>query len=166
MIQYIIRRMLVLIPTLIVTTIVIFAIIQLTPGDPIQRFESPENPLTEEERARLYARYGLDKPLPMQYLNWAQRVFTGDLGESFNWNQPVWNLVAKRVPQTVELAGLSLLLSLILAVPIGTLSAIKQYSWVDNTITFFQLLVRAAADRAVLGDAGLAAHGAVRTHGL
>ncbi len=140
MIQYIVRRMLVLIPTLIVTTIVIFAIIQLTPGDPIQRFESPENPLSEEERSRLYARYGLDKPLPLQYLNWAQRVFTGDLGESFNWNQPVWNLVVKRVPQTVELAGLSLLISLILAVPIGTLSAIKQYTLVDNTITFFSFI--------------------------
>jgi len=140
MLQYIIRRLLISIPTLIVTTIVIFGIVQMTPGDPLSRFESPDNPLSDQERARLYALYGLDQPLHVQYLIWAKRVFSGDLGQSFNWNKPVWDLVISRVPQTVELAGLSLLLSLLVAIPIGTISALRQYSLLDNTVTFFSFI--------------------------
>ncbi len=140
MLQYVIRRLLITIPTLIVTTIVIFGIVQLTPGDPIARFESPDSPLSDAERARLYEMYGLNKPLHEQYLIWAQRLFTGDLGKSFNWNKPVWDLVVSRIPQTVELAGLSLLLSLIIAIPIGTYSAIRQYSLMDNAVTFFSFI--------------------------
>lgn len=140
MLQYVIRRLLITVPTLIVITIVIFGIVQMTPGDPIARFESPDNPLSDAERVRLYEMYGLNKPLHEQYLIWAQRLFTGDLGKSFNWNKPVWDLVVSRIPKTVELAGLSLLLSLLIAIPVGTYSAIRQYSLVDNAVTFFSFI--------------------------
>lgn len=140
MLRYFIRRLLVLIPTLIVTTIVIFAIVQMTPGDPLALYESPEIKLSEQERARLMAQYGLDQPVYVQYLLWAGRFFTGDLGTSFNWKKPVWDLVMERVGATVELAGLSLLLALLVAIPLGTLSAIKQYSMLDNTVTFFAFI--------------------------
>jgi peptide/nickel transport system permease protein len=140
MLQYIIRRILISIPTLVISSIVIFGIIQMTPGDPLSRFESPDNPLSEEEKTRLYAIYGLDKPLHIQYFIWAENVFTGDLGESFNWNKPVWDLMKEKIVPTVELAGLSLLLSLVIAIPVGTLSAIRQYSLLDNTMTFFSFI--------------------------
>lgn len=140
MLQYIFRRLMIMIPTLVVTTIVIFGIVQLTPGDPVDRFESPENPLTAEERARIYERYGLDQPLHVQYLKWVTELFQGNFGTSFNWNEPVFNLVSSRIPKTVELAGLSLILSLLIAIPIGTFSALKQYSFWDNTVTFFSFV--------------------------
>jgi len=140
MLQYIVRRILISIPTLVISSVVIFGIIQMTPGDPLSRFESPDNPLSDAERARLYALYGLDQPLHVQYLLWAQRVFTGDLGKSFNWNKPVFTLMTDKLVPTVELAGLSLLFSLLIAIPVGTFSAIRQYSLADNTLTFFSFI--------------------------
>src|SRR5574337_42298 len=71
---------------------------------------------------------------------WAGRFFTGDLGMSFNWKKPVWDLVMDHVGATVELAGLSLLLALLTAIHLATLRAIRQYSMLDNTVTFFAFI--------------------------
>ncbi len=135
MIQYIIRRTLVLIPTLFVTTMVIFLIVQLAPGDPLEIFVSPEVKLTPEEKARIRHQLGLDRPLYEQYARWVTDFFVGNMGTSFNYKVPVWDLIKTRLWPTVQLMGLSLLLALLVAIPAGVLSALRQYSWLDNTVT-------------------------------
>lgn len=137
MIKYIVRRTLILIPTLFVSTVIIFAVVRLAPGDPLDVFLSPDIKLTEEERAKFRHRLGLDQSLPLQYLSWVGRFFSGDLGTSFNYGQPVWNLIKVRIWPTIQLTGLSLLVALLIAVPIGTISAVRQYSLLDNVITGF-----------------------------
>lgn len=135
MIQYIIRRTLVLIPTLIVTTIVIFFIVRLAPGDPLDLFLSPELRVSEEEKARIRHQLGLDGPLYVQYWRWATDFFAGNMGTSFNYRVPAWGLIKTRLWPTIELMGLSLVLALIVAIPAGVVSALRQYSWLDNAIT-------------------------------
>ena len=108
----------------------------LTPGDPLTRFESPDQPLPPEERQKLIERWGLDQPWHIQYLRWAENFFFRlDFGESLSYKQPVWELIQRRIWPTVQLSGLALLLALVIAIPIGTISALKQYSLLDNSIT-------------------------------
>jgi len=110
----------------------------LTPGDPLTRFESPDNPLPPEERQRLIERWGLDQPWHIQYLKWAGNFFLRfDLGESLSYKKPVWELIKGRIWPTVQLSGLALLLALVIAIPIGTISALKQYSIIDHSVTAF-----------------------------
>jgi peptide/nickel transport system permease protein len=137
MLNYMIRRTLILIPTLIITTIIIYAIVVWTPGNPIAVFEDPSRPLSSLEKEKLIEKYGLDKPWYAQYANWAALFAQGDMGRSFQWSSPVWPLIKGRIWATVQLTGLALILAFLIAIPIGTLSALKQYSFVDNAITAF-----------------------------
>ncbi len=137
MLSYIIRRTLILVPTLIITTIIIYGIVVWAPGDPLTVFEDPSRPLSAAEKEKIIVKYGLDKPWYMQYLTWASLFVQGDLGRSYNQNQPVWSLIKTRIWPTVQLTGLALLLALIVAIPIGVISALKQYSMLDNVVTGF-----------------------------
>jgi peptide/nickel transport system permease protein len=138
MLSFILRRILILIPTLLITTVIIYGIVVWTPGDPLSVFESPDNPLSPSERQKLVEKWGLDKPWYMQYATWATNFFVNfDMGRSFQWGQPVWKLIERRIWPTMQLTGISLIFALLIAIPIGTISALKQYSLVDNTITAF-----------------------------
>ncbi|MBI1730772.1 ABC transporter permease [Candidatus Acetothermia bacterium] len=137
MLNYIIRRTLILIPTLIVTTFIIYAIVVWTPGNPIAVFEDPSHPLSQLEKEKLIEKYGLDKPWYVQYSNWAVLFAQGDMGRSFQWSSAVWPLIRGRIWATVQLTGLALILAFIIAIPIGMISALKQYSLLDNVITAF-----------------------------
>ena len=133
MLSYIIRRSLVLIPTLFVITIIVFTLIHAAPGDPLDIYLDPT--LDPRDYAEVRERMGLNKPIHIQYAYWVSHFFTGDMGISFNYGRPVWELLKVRIAPTVLLMSLALLSAYLIAIPIGTLSAIKQYSPLDHTVT-------------------------------
>jgi peptide/nickel transport system permease protein len=138
MITYLIRRTLILIPTLFAITIIVFTLMQAAPGDPMDLYLSPE--VDTSQFAVLRERLGLDQPLHIQYGRWVAAFFTGEMGVSFNYGRPVWELLKPRIPPTILLMGLSLLFAYLLAIPIGTISAIKQYSLLDHGVTSFAFI--------------------------
>lgn len=133
--QYFIRRILLAIPTLLVISFIIFAVLSLAPNDPMSQFAM--NPAVPAEvRENIRRSLGLDQPWPIRYVKWLQTlVTTGDLGFSFSARVPVTTLIAQRLPTTLWVIGVSYLLSILIAVPLGILAAVKQYSAFDHAAT-------------------------------
>ena len=136
--QYILSRLLTMIPLFFGITIVSFLVINLAPGSPIS-IQTDLNPkMTAEARERLRAFYGLDRPLHLQYYNWLKHLVTLDLGRSFSTdNRPVIDKIKERLPITIFINVLALLLILVIALPLGVLSAVYQNSLFDRTTTVF-----------------------------
>ncbi len=137
MAAYVFRRTLQAIPILFGVAVIVFMIVQLAPGSPIDRFRTPRvSPAQLEALTRLY---GLDQPILDQFVKWITafvQVWRRDAwGYSTLDGQPVLASVLERVPATLRLMGLSLLVTIVVAVPIGVLAAVKQYSWTDKIIT-------------------------------
>jgi peptide/nickel transport system permease protein len=142
MAQYIIKRFLYMIPTVIGISIVAFFVINLPPGDFVDRLVSERQQRGEvigpEEEAGFRKIYGLDKPLTLQYIDWiSAAVLRGDFGYSFRWNRPVSELIWQRLALTFLLSLSTLLFIWVVAIPIGIYSAIRQYSIGDYVVTFF-----------------------------
>jgi peptide/nickel transport system permease protein len=140
MLSYIIRRLLIMIPTLVAISIISFAIIQLPPGDFLTTYVAERNARGETvdptEVESLRQRFGLDQPMYIQYLRWSWNFLHGDFGHSFEWNRPVSSLIAERIPLTIVISFSTLLFTWLVSVPIGIYSAVRQYSWVDYLLTF------------------------------
>jgi peptide/nickel transport system permease protein len=137
MFSYLLRRILIIIPTLLFVSMIIFGLQQLLPGDPALA-------LAGEDRdpaviAYLHTKYHLDEPLPMRYALWLGGVLTGDLGESIRINKPVLDLVLEKLPVTAELAGLAIVVALLIGIPAGVLSAVKNGTWIDYAANLFAL---------------------------
>ena len=130
---YIIRRLLIMIPTLIATSAILFFILKLAPGDPLGNFAASDA-ITPEVRENIRKAYGLDDPIPVQYAKWATSWVGGNWGSSLVVAKgvPVRDLVASRLGTTLFMIGLAYLLALAIAVPIGILAAVKQYSLFDQ----------------------------------
>jgi peptide/nickel transport system permease protein len=141
MLQYIIRRILYMIPTLVAISIVSFAVINLPPGDFVdrqvaQRRTAGENVTLQEEKD-LRQFYGLDKSVPEQYLIWISKILTrGDFGRSFRWDLSVASLIWERLALTVILSTTSIVFVWLTAIPIGLYSAVYKYSFNDYFFTF------------------------------
>ena len=137
MTQYIVRRLLLLIPTVWAVTLVLFVLIRLTPGDPVQiEFGIEATPdQVEAKRKEL----GLDRPIAVQYADWVQRMFRGDFGRSLRARRPVVEEIKERLPATLELGLLSFGLGIAIAIPLGTLAAIYRESWFARLTTLFTL---------------------------
>jgi peptide/nickel transport system permease protein len=138
---YIIRRILMLIPILILMSMVAFFLIELPPGDwvstRIQQLKMSGVDVSEDEAQRLIVQYGLDKPMPVRYLRWVEGiVMRGNWGFSMQWNKPVNEILAERVPMTIVISLLALIFSWAVAIPIGIYSATHQYSFLDYVFTF------------------------------
>lgn len=133
--QYFIRRILLAVPTVIAISFIIFAVLSLAPNDPMSQFAM--NPAVPAEvRDNIRRSLGLDQPWPIRYVKWVQTlVTTGDLGFSFSARIPVTQLIVQRVPTTLWVIGMSYLISVLLAIPLGILSAVKQYSVFDHVST-------------------------------
>lgn len=131
--RYIIRRILQAIPLLILVSIFMFAMIHLMPGGPDQVIFNPH--LSAAGRAQLRARFGLDDPIPVQYLKWFGNALTGDFGFSFVTNLPVTTILGQRFPATLELFGYAMLFALIVAVLLGILSGVRQGTITDYVVT-------------------------------
>jgi len=137
--QYLIRRILIAIPTLIVISAVIYAILALAPGDPLAQFAvNPAVPIAVRENIR--HQMGLDLPWYVRYFRWLFSLTQGDWGYSFASHGPVLDLIKQRLPQTLWVVGLAYLISIIIAIPIGIISAVKQYSLFDQVATTFAFI--------------------------
>ncbi|MCX5872152.1 MAG: ABC transporter permease [Deltaproteobacteria bacterium] len=139
MLAYIIRRIMIMIPTLVAISIISFVIIQLPPGDflttYVAQLSASGETVDQAELEALKTRFGLDEPLYMQYLKWAWNFIHGDFGHSFEWNKPVSELIGERLSLTVLISVCTLLFTWAVSVPIGIYSAVRQYSWLDYFLT-------------------------------
>ncbi|HLJ58157.1 MAG TPA: ABC transporter permease [bacterium] len=139
MTRYIGRRLLTSIPTLVLISMVVFGILALAPGDPLSQFAA--NPdIPPEVRMNIRHQLGLDQPVPVRYVKWAVAFLHGDWGYSFSSRVPVDRLILQRLPTDLWVVGSSYLVAVILAIPIGVLSAIKQYSLFDQLATTFAFI--------------------------
>jgi len=132
---YMLRRTLLLVPLLIGLTLVMFALIHLAPGDPVTAFLSESN-ANPDFIAQARVNFGLDKPLPVQYAIYLSRLVRGDFGTSYSFGgKPVLALIGDRVGASLTLQLIALAIALLIAIPVGILSATRQYSAVDNATT-------------------------------
>jgi peptide/nickel transport system permease protein len=133
---FILRRLLYAIPTLIGISIITFVIVRLAPGDPIRLFTFGSRATTEDIEALRHL-YGLDKPLPLQYLDWMWRLLHLDFGKSFIYYQDAASLFVQYIPNTLMLAVLALVLQLAIGVPLGIIAALKRGTWIDGAVRVF-----------------------------
>jgi peptide/nickel transport system permease protein len=134
---YILRRLLQMIPVILLVMSLVFIVFRLIPGDPVH-FMLGANP-DPAAVAALHRQMGLDKPLWLQFLLWIGNILRGNFGVSYINNQPVISLILQKFPATVELAVLGMLLGTILGVPAGIIAALKQDSWIDMFTRLFSL---------------------------
>ena len=137
MTNYLARRLVGTIPVLLLITLLVFLLLQAAPGDPAALLLSDETSAADVAEAR--QRWGLDQPVHIQYLKFITAAITGDLGKSFRFAQPVSELIAMRLPATIELASFAILIAITLAIPLGVWAVAKPNSWVDNVGTSFGL---------------------------
>lgn len=136
--KYILRRLIHMIPVLIIVSFAVFSIIHLIPGDPAEIMAGSN--ATEEQVAALRHQYGLDQPILVQYLIWVKNVLTGNLGNSLINGFPVSTLIRQRVPATVELALAAAIIGAMIALPLGIIAALRPGSMVDFGATLFSAL--------------------------
>ena len=138
MYRYILKRLLMMIPVLIGVTFVVFFILALTPGDPAKMILG--DTATQESIDALRVEMGLDDPLILRYARYLGGLVRGDLGRSYKNNLDVATQVLDRFPNTLVLTVTSMFIAVIIGIPVGILSARKQYTWMDNTATVLGLV--------------------------
>ncbi len=132
MTAYVLRRVVLTLPVLILVLFGSFALLRLIPGSAAELRAGAGQ--SEADVARLEKQFGLDEPIPVQFLNWVGRLVTGDLGESIWSTEPVSEEIKRRFPPTAELAVLGALFAVLVAVPAGTLAALNQDRWIDRVL--------------------------------
>lgn len=138
--RYLIRRGMISIVTLIAISMIIYSILFMAPGDPLGELAANPN-VSAEVRQRIRESYGLDDPLYQQYFKWAKAYFIDfDWGTSFTSRVPVQDYLMSRIGVTLQISGSAFLLGILIAIPVGVISAIKQYSWFDNIATTFAFI--------------------------
>jgi peptide/nickel transport system permease protein len=137
--SYVLRRLLIALPSLLIASLIVFTLPRLIPGDVVQLML--EEKAYGKDLADLRAKLGLDRPIPIQYVDWVGRLARGDLGESLWTRQPVLGELARRMPVTLTLGFLAIVVAVVVGVPIGILSAVRQ----DGALDFF------ARSAAILG---------------
>jgi peptide/nickel transport system permease protein len=144
MLKYILWRIAIMVPTLVLISILVFTIIELPPGDFFESYVSELRAMGEAsdmaEIDALRTRYGFDQPAPLRYLHWAAGMLVGDFGYSFEYQLPVSEVVGERMWLTILVSFVTILFTWMLAFPIGIYSATHQYSWGDYGLTFLGLL--------------------------
>jgi peptide/nickel transport system permease protein len=144
MLNYIIRRLIGMVPTLVIVSVVTFVIIQLPPGDFLTTLSTQASAsggsIDEAAMEALRKQYGLDQPMYVQYLTWVSGFPRGDFGYSLEWKAPVASLVGSQLGFTLLYSLLALIVTWVVAIPIGVYSATHQYSWSDVGLTFLGFL--------------------------
>lgn len=144
MFQFIARRLMIFFPMLFLMSIVSFAIIQAPPGDfltdYVARLQSTGELVDESEIEALRRRYGLDQPMYVQYAKWMWGIMRWDLGQSIEWRKPINELVNERLAMTLVLGTFTILFTWTLAIPIGIISAVKRYSFIDYAFTLLSYI--------------------------
>lgn len=129
MFAFLARRLSSILPTLFVVSMLVFGLQLLLPGDPASVMAGEER--DEEVLAQIRARYGLDRPIPVQYANWLWNVLHGDLGESMRLSSPVSDLVLAKLPVTLQLGGMAFVIACLIGIPMGVLSAVRKDGFWD-----------------------------------
>jgi peptide/nickel transport system permease protein len=134
--RYILRRLLIAIPTVAVISFVVFAILALAPTDPLSSFGADPR-VPPEVRAAIRTSLGLDDPWPVRYVKWVTSLAQGNFGFSFMSHSPVIDLLKQRLPNTLAVVGVAYIIGVVLAIPIGMISAVRRYSLFDHVATTF-----------------------------
>ena len=129
--KYILRRFILLVPTLIGTSLLIFLMVRLMPGDIVDVLVGADSSATPEAKAELRRKFGIDQPIPIQYIRWVGGILQGDLGISLYTREPITLKLVQALPITLELAFLAIVMSVLVAVPLGVVSAVKRNSNTD-----------------------------------
>ncbi len=129
MLKYIVRRIALMIPVVIVMTLIVFSIFYFAPGDPVSRIAGPN--VTPEVYESIRRKYGLDQPFIIQYLRFMKSVIEGDLGISILQERPVIEMIQERLPVTLEIGLLGFLITFLIAIPAGVIAAVKKNTLVD-----------------------------------
>ena len=137
MFQFVLRRLLAVLPVLLVVSLVVFLILRLAPGDPAAVIAG--NSATNEDINRIREQLGLDRSILSQYFIWIGRVFQGDLGYSYYLSKPVTELIAQRIEPTLSLAAGTLVLAIAMAIPLGTIAAWRMGGWLDKILSGFSV---------------------------
>ncbi|MGV2861868.1 ABC transporter permease [Achromobacter sp. ESBL13] len=135
---YIIRRVLAIVPVMAVVAVIVFLLIHLSPGDPAALIAGDF--ATAEDIAKLHTALGLDEPLWRQFGLWAAKLMQGDLGTSIFTQVPVTQLLSQRVEPTLSIAAITMLVSILVAVPLGVLAAYRAGTWIDRLVMLFSVL--------------------------
>lgn len=136
--KYATRRLLIAVVVLFAVSILNFLFINLAPGDPLQALLPPEVPIGTV--ARLYEESGLNDSVPVRYVRWLGAIVRGDWGKSFQNNQPTTAVIARALPNTLVLTVSAMILSLLIGVPLGILSALRERSWLDEVATVWSFV--------------------------
>jgi peptide/nickel transport system permease protein len=140
MARYIQRRIAIALPILLAITVMIFLLLQLTPGDPLDSYVPPDQPLPVEQREALRHQLGLDRPLAIRYLFWLRETVQGNLGYRAKTFEPVTQAIAHRIGPTLLLMGTAMVIGITAGVSLGVLAAVKQYSLLDTALTVLAFL--------------------------
>ncbi|HOB16722.1 MAG TPA: ABC transporter permease [Defluviitoga sp.] len=132
--SYLVRRLLLSIPTILIVTVIVFVLVRLVPGDVVDLIIGTQKFLSEEQILKMYEDFGLDKPIFVQYFIWMKSMLSGNLGISLRTGEDVATMLLQRLPVTLELAFLSIFVSIIIGIPLGIISARKKNTFVDNLI--------------------------------
>jgi len=132
--RYVTRRLIQAVPLLLIVSVLVFGLIHLAPGGPLEMFLANPN-VRPEDIERLRVALGLDRPLSEQYLTWLKGFVTGEWGYSFSDGRPVLDRILERVPATLELIASAIVIALVAALPLGVLGAVRRGSWIDRFTT-------------------------------
>ena len=136
--RYVARRLLLFVPTLVGASILIFVLLRLVPGDIaeilVYQTGSEASAIQQKQIRQIRAELGLDRPVVVQYLDWLGGALRGDFGRSYMQKRPVADILRERVPRSLELALLTILIALVWAVPLGVVSAVRQNTWADYLV--------------------------------
>ncbi len=122
------------IPLLFVISVIVFGLIQISPNNPLSALQNNPN-ISPEDLLRLENEYGLNDPVPIKYAKWLGQTLRGNWGDSFVTHRPVLTEISERLPNTIILSGIAFILALLIAIPFGVISAIRQYSLFDHIVT-------------------------------
>ncbi len=144
MYKYVLKRLLLFIPVLLCVTLIVYGILELTPGDPARMILGQK--ATQESIEKLNKELGYDKPFAVRYVNYVGNALRGDFGKSFRTKVPVFEEIFSRFPVTLKLAAMCTVFSVCVAIPFGIISAVKRYSVIDGLSTVTALLLASIPD--------------------
>ncbi len=136
---YVAQRLVIAFLTLLGMSMVIFTLLRLAPGDIVDILFSTAGYVSPSEKQAIMQELGIDRPYWVQYLEWLRQIVTGDLGKSYRYDQPAWQIIRPLIPVTLELAALSTLFAVLIGVPAGVISAVRQDTTLDYALRVFSL---------------------------
>ncbi|MGH2535555.1 MAG: ABC transporter permease, partial [Thermomicrobiales bacterium] len=134
---YLIHRLVHALTILLGISVLVFVMVEAAPGDAVDAMIPPESFVDDEVKERMRERLGLNEPAPIRYVRWLGRAVSGDFGYSLTSRKPIGEIILTRLPTTLQLVGFALVVSVVVGVATGIVSAVKQYSWIDYLTTLF-----------------------------